>query len=240
MKMPELNLPAGVVTVAADNPRAAAEQLAERVAGQLRAALASAERASMAVSGGSTPTPFFESLCACELPWDRVDITLADERWVPETDPASNARLIRSTLMQGRAAAANFVPLWHQAPSAVAGQALCEEALSGIQWPLDVLVLGMGRDGHTASLFPDAPELPLALAPDTVGRTLILRPPSQAEERLSLTYKILRAARFTALHLKGDDKLVVLEKALSDPDDIQTMPIRGFLRSGLEVIWSPD
>ncbi len=239
MKMPELDWPAGVITVEEKDPQAAAQRLADRVAGQLRAALASVGRASMAVSGGSTPAPFFEALRTRDLPWERVDITLADERWVPETDPASNAGLVRASLMKGRAAAANFVPLWHEAPSMIAGQALSEEALSVMQWPLDVLVLGMGNDGHTASLFPDAPELPVALAPDTVGRTVILRPPSQARERLSLTYRTLRAARFTALHLKGEDKLVTLEKALSDLADVQTMPIRGFLRPGLEVIWSP-
>lgn len=239
MRMPDLAWPAGVVTVEESDPRAAGQWLADRVAEQLRAALASAARASLAVSGGSTPTPFFEALRTRELPWQRVDITLADERWVSETEADSNAGLIRASLMQDCAAAANFVPLWYEAPSIIAGQALSEAALSTMQWPLDVLVLGMGNDGHTASLFPDAPELPMALAPDTVDRTMVLRPPSQARERLSLTYRTLRAARFTALHLKGADKLLTLEKALSDLADVQAMPIRGFLRSGLEVVWSP-
>lgn len=239
MKMPDLNWPQGVVTVEAGDPKAAAEQLADRVAGQLITALETADRASLAVSGGSTPKPFFEALRTRALPWARVDITLADERWVPESDPASNARLVRESLLQGRAAEAHFVPLWHDAPSIVAGQVRCEQALAGMHWPLDVLVLGMGNDGHTASLFPDARELPLAMAPDIAGRTVIMRPPSQAQERLSLTYEVLRAARFTALHIKGDDKLVTLEQALSDLDDTAGMPIRGFLRAGLQVIWSP-
>lgn len=239
MKMPELNWPDGVVVVQAANPQRAAEQLADTVAGRLRDALARAERASLAVSGGSTPKPFFEALRNRALPWDRVDVTLADERWVPESDPASNARLVRESLLQDRAAEARFLPLWHEAPSSEVGQAICEQALSAMHWPLDVLVLGMGNDGHTASLFPDAPELTQALAPEMVGRTMILHPPSQAQVRLSLSFETLRAARFTALHLRGEDKLVTLQQALSDLNDIQAMPVRGFLRSGLQVFWSP-
>ena len=111
--------------------------------------------------------------------------------------------------------------------------------LADLALPLDVLVLGMGNDGHTASLFPDAPELAHAMSPECQDIVSAATPASQPQKRITLTWPPLRDARFTALHLKGEDKLDTLEKAISDMDRVMEMPVRAFLKPGLQVFWSP-
>ena len=238
MKTSELDLPEGVEFLLWDSPGAAAKALAETVAGKLRERLAEAGRATLVVSGGSTPIPFFDDLSRAELDWSRVTVLLADERWVPETDSASNTALVRARLLQNNAGSAEFLPLkypiadpWEAVPQIEAG-------LSRLMLPLDVLVLGMGTDGHTASLFPDAPQLAQAMAPDHGQRAAIMTPPSQAQARITLTLPTLRSARYTALHVRGADKVETLAKAVGDPGDWRSMPIRAFLDSGLEIYWS--
>ena len=239
MKTPDIPWPHGVLPVFGEEAAAVAEQLASRVAEALAGVLAREERASLAVSGGSTPVAFFQALSRKPLAWARVDITLADERWVAEDSDASNARLVREHLLREQAAAARFFPLKQPGATAREGQPACERMLAQMKWPLDVLVLGMGNDGHTASLFPDAPQLPQALDPGNPDHTIALSPPSQAQERISLTGAALARARLVFLHIRGDDKLATLRQALAQPEDVVAMPIRQFLRSGLQVFWSP-
>lgn len=148
----------------APNAALLAKELADFVAQRLRTGVSERGRALLVLSGGSTPVPFFEALAQCDLDWSRVTITLADERWVPEEHADSNARLVKAYLLQGRAAQANWVPLFNDEVTPQGGQAAIEQTLAGLCWPADVVVLGMGGDGHTASLFPYAPELPAALA----------------------------------------------------------------------------
>lgn len=238
MKTSELALPDGVEWVARDTPQAAAGALAEAVAEALRQRLAQAGRASLAVSGGSTPVPFFDQLSRAELDWSRVTVLLADERWVPETDPASNTALVKAHLLQNRAAAAQWLPLTTPDANPVQALSQLEACLASLALPLDVLVLGMGNDGHTASLFPDAPELSQALAPPGGQRVAAMTPPSQPQARITLTLPVLQGARVTALHLRGAEKLDTLARAAADPTDWQAMPIRAFLRPGLKIYWS--
>ncbi|MBS3803150.1 MAG: 6-phosphogluconolactonase [Oleiphilaceae bacterium] len=239
MKTPELNWPQGVKTFVAPDAETLAESLAHRVADLLKARLAEAPRASLAVSGGSTPVPFFRVLRRQVLDWTRVDITLADERWVSDNSEDSNTRLVKEHLLREQAASARFFPLKQDAVSARDGQPLCEAALADFTWPLDLLVLGMGADGHTASLFPDAPELPQAMDKSNHHDTIAMTPPSQPQERISLTCRALSGARYTLLHLKGDEKLATLTAAFSEPDRIFEMPIRAFIKPDLEIFWSP-
>ncbi len=239
MKTPELNFPEGVNTHFQDAPEQVALTLADTVADVLKTRLAEASRASLVVSGGSTPLPFFKALSGKVLEWNRVDVLLADERWVAEGDPASNTSLVKENLLQGQAAAANFLSLKQPGATPKDGLEAVKAELADLNLPLDVLILGMGNDGHTASLFPDAPELADAMNPDGSDRVAPATPASQPQQRITLTLPVLQQARFTALHLKGQDKLETLERALAKPDDVMAMPIRAFLRPGLNVFWSP-
>lgn len=239
MKTPDLNLPVGIDTRFGDTPEAVAEALADTVADVLRGRLGEAERASLVVSGGSTPVPFFHALSVKDLDWRRVDVVLADERWVDEEDPASNTRLVREHLLTGPAASARFVPLKLDGQAPVDALYEVSAGLAVLELPLDVLILGMGNDGHTASLFPDAPEIARAMNGRSGEQVVAMTPPSQPHERISLSRSLLETARFTALHLKGQDKLVTLQRALSEPENVLDMPVRAFLKPGLTIFWSP-
>ncbi|MDX1554324.1 MAG: 6-phosphogluconolactonase [Marinobacter sp.] len=236
--MHDLNLPEAVDAYFFDTPENAAVALAEAVANHLAERLLIAPRASLVVSGGSTPLPFFEALREKPLDWARIDVLLADERWVPEDDEASNTRLVRENLLQGPASEARYLPLKQPGKSPAEGLAAVEAALADLHLPLDVLILGMGNDGHTASLFPDAPELDQALDTESPAVVSPMTPPSQPQERITLTLRALSQAGFTALHLKGDDKLKTLQAACSDIEQVREMPIRAFLKPGLQVFWS--
>lgn len=213
-----------------------ASQLAEAVAEALREDLSRQERALLVVSGGSTPKPFFAALSRAELPWERVDVTLADERWVDEDAADSNARLVRETLLRGPAEAANFVPLTCDAATPEQGVAEVAERIAALSWPASVVILGMGGDGHTASLFPDSQELGLALS--TAEPLVAVRTPSQPQARITLSADRLHQARRHFLHLSGEDKRSVLGRALAG-DDVRELPIRAFLACPLAIYWAP-
>lgn len=219
----------------APNTALLAKDVADFVAQRLRDGLSERGQALLVVSGGSTPVPFFEALAQCELDWSQVVITLADERWVPPDHADSNARLVRAHLLQGRAAAAKWVPLFNEAVTPSQGQPAVEQALSGLGWPADVVVLGMGGDGHTASLFPHAPELPVALAGmarlqgvEPRPRCMAIAapaPPNVPVARLSLTAQALLDARCLVLHVTGAAKWSLLQDVLQN-GPIEQWPIR--------------
>jgi len=220
-----------------DSPRdRLAVQLAEAVAEALRADLAHHDHALLVVSGGSTPLPFFAALATAELPWERIQVTLADERWVAEDAADSNARLVREHLLQGPAAAARFVPLTSDDPTPEQGAATVAERVEALAWPASVVILGMGGDGHTASLFPDSRELELALTTDAT--TVAVRTPSQPQPRLTLSAERLHRARRHVLHITGGDKRAMLARALAG-DDARELPIRAFLACPLATYWAP-
>lgn len=216
--------------------QALAEQLAEAVYQALADDLVNQLRALLVVSGGSTPVPFFKALAQKPLEWARVDITLADERWVDEQSSDSNAKLVRENLLQGPAAAANFVPLTSDAGTPEEGVAAVAEATAGLAWPASVVILGMGGDGHTASLFPDSQELGLALSTDEP--LVAVRTPSQPQPRITFSADRLHQAKRHILHITGDDKRAVLANAMGG-DDVRTLPIRAFLSCPLAIYWAP-
>lgn len=216
--------------------QALAEQLAEAVYQALADDLVNQLRALLVVSGGSTPVPFFKALAQKPLEWARVDITLADERWVDEQSSDSNAKLVRENLLQGPAAAANFVPLTSDAGTPEEGVAAVAEATAGLAWPASVVILGMGGDGHTASLFPDSQELGLALSTDEP--LVAVRTPSQPQPRITFSADRLHQAKRHILHITGDDKRTVLANAMGG-DDVRTLPIRAFLSCPLAIYWAP-
>ncbi|MDW5377484.1 6-phosphogluconolactonase [Halomonas sp. HP20-15] len=213
-----------------------AAQLAEAVASALAADLENHERALLVVSGGSTPVPFFKRLASIELPWSRIDVTLADERWVAEDADDSNARLVREHLLQGPAAAASFCPLTSGDATPEQGVESVARRVVDLPWPASVVVLGMGGDGHTASLIPDSGELGLALTTDEP--LVAARAPSVPQPRITLSAGRLHQARRHVLHIVGDDKRSVLARAMAG-DDARELPIRAFLACPLAVFWAP-
>ena len=200
--------------------------LAALVADQLRAAHATKDRATLAVPGGTTPAPFLRWLSESELEWKDVHVLPTDERLVPESNPRSNIGLIRSNLARERASSVRLVALHEPILGAMVSRV--ESYL-----PIDVLVLGMGADMHTASLFPGAPELAAALAPDAPV-LLEITPPGQPEARLTLTAPVLRAADVIHILITGPEKLAALEKAVAG-GPIEDAPVRAVLTAPCPV-----
>jgi 6-phosphogluconolactonase len=204
-----------------------AAALAEAVAADLDKAIGEHGHASLAVSGGSTPKLFFEALSRHVLPWDRVFATLVDERWVPDTDARSNAALVKSRLLKNHAAGARFVPLYTGHATPEDGLPAAEAALGEIPLPLDVAILGMGNDGHTASFFPGGDNLAAALS-DASGLAVAMRAPGAGEPRITLTRKALLQAGALYLHIEGAEKSAVFDRAMA-PGAVDDMPVRAML-----------
>lgn len=214
----------------------AALAAAEAIADWLAAGLAESDRAVFVGTGGSTPGPVYDLLSTLPIPWEQVSVTLSDERWVPPTSPESNERQLRERLMAGEAAAARFVPLWSDAPTAEDAAEAAEIAVEDL-FPADVVLLGMGEDGHIASLFPGSPVLEEGL--DPLGGSLVIAVPVGAPaptiERLSLTLYALRQAFLILVLIRGEAKRRIIE----DRDDL---PIHALFRASdmpVRVLWSP-
>lgn len=192
-----------------------AQALADAAAADLRAALAAQERAVLAVSGGKSPIAFFQALNQADLDWARVDITLADERLVPTKHADSNTALVRTHLLQNRAAAAQWRPLVDDAAdegSLKNTDAAVQFALAHFRRP-DVLVLGMGNDGHTASIFPQSPQYADAVNPDYPQPLLHTSPVTAPHERISLTLAAILATPRLYLAIAGAEKRQVFKQA---------------------------
>lgn len=213
-----LRLPATVQQHLYADAAQCAQGLAQAVAESLRESLRRRTAASLIVSGGRTPLPFFEALARQDLPWSKVVVSLADDRWVPADHADSNERLVRQHLLQGPAAAARFVPLVDAAQTPEQHLATAERKLAQLPHPYDVLVLGMGDDGHTASIFPGAPGAAEALDTSRPQRLALVTPSTAPHRRISLTLRALLDSRQLLIHLAGSDKAAVIEAAaLSTP-----------------------
>ncbi len=226
-----------------------AEALADALAAELESCLLDGihhrNRASLALSGGSTPLPLFRRLRDRPLPWSKVTVTLADERWVDHRHADSNAAFLHRELLVGPAAAATFIDLKNSAPTPELGETECETELAKLDWPLDAIILGMGGDGHTASLFPATPEnrsaLEAGLDPASKRRCVAIRPGEAPHPRISLTLNALTETRRLILHITGTSKWNVYQEALR-PGPVGELPIRAVLRQTrvpIEVFWSP-
>lgn len=186
-------------------------EVAQEIASDLETALEANGKASFAVPGGTTPAPLFDVLCAADIDWENVTIVQTDERWVPDSSPRSNAKLIREHLLADRAAKAKFVSLYNH----------CETPSDEIEdtrakvadlMPLSVVLLGVGADMHTASLFPGGDNLALAIDP-AAPLVLPMQVASQAEPRITLTEPALNSAMHKHIVVTGDDKLNALQQA---------------------------
>lgn len=206
--------------------------LANTLAGELENHLFNHDHVSLAVPGGTTPGPIFDSLCAADLDWARVHVMLTDERWVPEASERSNTRLLRERLLVNRAAAATYVPLYAEADTPEEKLDTLEASLAP-ELPISVMLLGMGADMHTASIFPGADRLHDALHGD---HTLVpMRAPGAPEPRITLSAQVLRGAMSRHVVIIGDEKRAALEKAKTlSPDEA---PIAAIL-NGTTIHWA--
>ncbi|MBK5001819.1 6-phosphogluconolactonase [Pseudomonas sp. S31] len=237
MAISELQLPATAQVHDLPSGKVLAATLAHDVAERLRAAIASKGQACVVLSGGRSPVPFLEKLAGEALDWSKVTVSLADERWVPVEHPDSNAGLLARHLFKGEAGRARFVGLYQQAENLDAAALKADQALAELP-PIDVLVLGMGDDGHTASLFPGSPNLAQGLDLAGSRRCLPLLAPSVPHQRLSMSRSLLASAAFIALAVQGPGKLATLRAALAGTA-IDEMPIRAFLHDPLGIYWCP-
>ena len=223
---------AGTTEFAFAGAEAQSAALADRIAGAL------ADGGAMILTGGTTPGPLYDRLAARDLPWGRVQLTLSDERWVAPDHPDSNERLVRARLLQGLAAAARFIPL--KTADAAPGEALAtvQARVAAMPRPFACVLLGMGEDGHIASLFPGdaAPDALDAAGPHLVAAA---RSPD-GTPRLSLTMTALADTRLIAILIRGETKRAVLKDALEGR--APHLPIAALLRQArfpVEVYWAP-
>ncbi len=201
--------------------------LADRIAAELRVNLDAQRPTSLCVPGGSTPALMFRALSGLPLDWEKVTVFLNDERWVDGDNPRSNSAMLRKTLLVGPAAAAAYLDLYTGDPTPEgAAPALSEQIKPHL--PITVLVLGMGDDMHTASLFPNAPGLEALLASDAPP---VMAAAGGAEPRITLTAPALQSALNIHIMIKGAQKRAALEAATgADP---VSAPISAFLRNAV-------
>lgn len=225
------------------NEFATREELAAALAGTvgdaLRTAIAGRGAAFLAVSGGTTPARFMAALSQQVLDWSKITVTLVDERFVPESSARSNASLAKANLLQNKAAAAHFAPLYHQAGSVEEAAILADAAMRALPWPLDAAILGMGADGHTASFFPDAQGLDALLDAASARIVMPVHAETAGEPRLTLTLASLVGAGLLAVHIEGAEKRSVFEAAMAAK---KALPIRTVLEKApraAEIYWAP-
>lgn len=213
---------------------------------RLQQALQANSAASFLVSGGSTPKPLYQSLSHCGLAWENIQVALVDERWVAPGQTGSNQTFIEQSLLQNNAATAQYIPTKTPHPTATAGLADCEANYQQLTRPFDLVILGMGPDAHTASLFPQAQGLAAALDPNQQQLcSAITAIPSDVTgelvERLSLSLYGLLQARQLHLLITGEDKLAVYRQALANQDVLQS-PISAVLHQQqipVYIYWAP-
>lgn len=202
------------------------ESFAEEIAQKLAAGIEQNGTASLLVSGGNTPRPMFAVLSDKDIDWAKVNIALVDDRWVNTDDAASNEKMANEALLINKAASANFVGMKTDEADAFKAVEQVTAKLAHIKQPFDVTILGMGEDGHTASIFPCCEQLEEGL---TTSKTIIATQPTTApHQRMTYTKSALMQSKQLYLHLVGENKKVVLEQITSGTDEREA-PIRAFL-----------
>lgn len=202
------------------DPAQQAKELAAIVAGQLADILGRKGKATLAVPGGTTPAQFLAELSRVPLDWSRVAVLPTDERFVPETDPRSNTRLLKEHLVKNAAVDATIVPLHAAGATPESVLAHLSEGVRKVS-PIDVCVLGMGADMHVASLFPGSDNLARALDVEAADVLIPMRAAGAAEPRISLTASVLTEATHLHLLIKGPEKREALDRAERESSAIQ-------------------
>ena len=222
-----------------DMVRAMSDEIVSRLTGSV----SSRGAASLVVSGGTTPGILFDALSVRNAPWDRVSVTLSDERWIPPDQDGSNEKLVRTRLLRNAARDATLVPLKTQDASPATAEAKVAAAVAAMPRPFDVMLLGMGDDGHTASLFPHSAGLDAAL--DRARPNLVQAVHADSAvatgERMTLTLRAILGSKLIVILIRGEQKLATYRKAAAGTD-IHEMPVRAVLNqteTPVRVTWSP-
>lgn len=209
--------------------------LSQNIVKQLQEAIDEKGKASLLVSGGNTPKPLFKKLREASLAWEKVTVGLCDERWTPSSDENSNENLVKKYLLQGNASKAEFIGMYTEELDVQAAEKWCTKKMKEALFPFDVLVLGMGNDAHTASLFPHDVNLEKALDLNNEDLCIVIEPTTAPYVRMSLTRSAILSAKHIYLHFEGLEKRAVYEKAITG-DDMYKMPICSVLNQDIKDV----
>jgi 6-phosphogluconolactonase len=218
---------------------AASRAAADLLAKQLAVTLDKNPLAALIVSGGSTPGPCFAQLSTKPLDWPRVTVVPSDERWVPAQDPASNEGLIRRQLLKGRAGQAQLLPLFREGIAPEQAPGMIGQDLKKLPRPFSAALLGMGEDGHFASLFPDYDGLPEALDPVGAAECVLVQTAGSPHLRISLTLPALLESAMIVLLIFGEAKRRVFESASRGNGEYPVASLVRHANCPLSVIWAP-
>lgn len=232
-----MKLPAAVQQHLYPDTAAGAQALAEAVAGLLREALTARPLASLMLSGGKSPIPFFQKLSLQKLDWPRVVVGMVDDRWVAPEHADSNERLLREHLLKNEASGARLVPLKNAHAQPEQGVAEAGQAVAAIPRPFDALVLGVGDDGHTASLFPCADETPAAMV--STQLVAATRPQTAPHARMTLTFPAILNSRAIFVAINGESKRTVIERAVAVTPPLPIGEVLLHSTAPVHVYWSP-
>jgi len=210
------------------NTEAMTGYLASDIVAKLKNAIATKGQAVLLVSGGRSPIALFEQLSQANVQWDKVIISLVDDRWVGPTHESSNENLVNQYLLVNKAAAARFIGLVADGESAFDNIEQSIAKISDIK-EIDVMILGMGEDGHTASIFPCCEQLTDAMSKDNQQRLIATQPTTAPFERVSFTLNEILAAKQVYLPLNGENKVRVFEQA-QQLEDLAKMPISAVIK----------
>jgi len=219
--------------------KAASDAAAEKIAAAMKRRLDAQKSASLVVSGGTSPIDCFAALSETDLDWQRVEVLASDERWVPANHEDSNEKLIREGLLTGKATSASFIPFFSPGMSPADRCRELDEDIRFIAFPFACSLLGMGADGHFASLFPDADNLDAGLDPESTTLCIPVTTASSPYARISLTLSALARSDEIVLLFFGDDKRRVFEDAVNGNE---TYPVRRLLmqkHAPVNSYWAP-
>ncbi len=209
-----------------------AKSFSDELASILQNEINEKQKATLLVSGGSTPKLFFKYLSKQDIDWQKVYIGLVDDRWLEDSHKDSNAKLVKENILQDNAKDAKFIPMYIEGKSADESEFECSKIYKEYFESCDVLILGMGEDAHTASIFPELDNFKEAVDLDRDGFCISTKPKYAPYDRMSLTLKSILESKNIYLHIQGVNKKSVYDKALQSKD----LPISKVLNNEIKDI----